>query len=352
MGDGDGTAALDLLLKQRDHAAVAAQNVAEAHGDALHIGIVGKALDQHFAQALGAAHNVGGVDRLVGGKLHKPFNAMLCGGGQQIFGAHNIVFDGLGGADLHQRDVLVRGGVEYDRRVVGFKNLVQTFFVADRTNQGQDGRCRAVPPAQLGFQLVGAVFVNVKNQEPPGLVAHDLAAKLAADGTAAAGDQHDFVVQIFRDLGVVQLNFIAGKKVRRVQFAEARRQRIAAFVHRVGIGNHTHAAMGGIAKVDDFPHTIAVNGGDGDNNFHNMVLAHQLRNVRDGAAHRHALHAQTLFGQIIVNDADRLAEGLVFAFAQGDCPRAGIARTHDEHGGVVAFTAGGSHGKHGFDQPP
>ena len=101
MCDGDGAAALDLLLKQRNNAAVAAQHVAKAHGHALHVGAAGKGLNQHLAEAFGAAHNVGGVDSLVGRKLDKALDTMLSGGSQQILGAKYVVFDGFGGADLH-----------------------------------------------------------------------------------------------------------------------------------------------------------------------------------------------------------------------------------------------------------
>lgn len=101
--------------------------------------------------------------------------------------------------------MLVGSCVENDRGMVGFKNFVQTLLIADGTNQRDNGGLGTVFVAQLGLKLIGAVFVDVKNQQTTGLVAHDLAAKLTADGTAAARDQHDLVMQIFGDLGVVQL---------------------------------------------------------------------------------------------------------------------------------------------------
>ena len=61
-----------------------------------------------------------------------------------------------------------------------------------------------------------------------------------------------------------------------------------------------------------------------------MVLAHQFGNIGNGAAHRDALHAQTFFGQVVVHQADRVAEALVLVFAKVDGPGAGIARTYDQ----------------------
>ena len=72
-----------------------------------------------------AAHNVGGIDRLVGGKLHEALNAVFRSRCQQVLGAENIVLDRLGRADLHQRNMLVGGGMENDRGMIGLKHLVQ-----------------------------------------------------------------------------------------------------------------------------------------------------------------------------------------------------------------------------------
>ena len=83
-----------------------------------------------------------------------------------------------------------------------------------------------------------------------------------------------------------------------------------------------------------------------------MVLAHQLGNVRDGAAHRHALHAQVFLGQVIVHDAHRAAKALVFALAQVDRPRARIAGAHDEQRGVIALPLPGGGFPQRLQQPP
>ena len=180
---------------------------------------------------------------------------------------------------------------------------------------------------------------------------HHLAAELTADGTAAARDQHDFVMQVLGNLGVVQLNFVAGEEVCRVQFAETCGHRVAVLVHGLGVTDHPHAAVGGIAQIDDFAQTVAFHGGDGDDDFHNVVLAHQLGNIGNRTPHRHTLHAQVFFGQVVVHYADRVAEALVLVLAQVDSPGTGVARTDDEQWRVVLRL--GSFGRlHGAYQPP
>ena len=131
--------------------------------------------------------------------------------------------------------MLMGRGMKHHRGMVGLKYFVQTLFVADGTDQCNDGRFGAVFIAQLGFQLIGTVFVNVKDQQASGLVTHDLTAKLAADGTASAGDQNDLVVKILGNLGVVQLNLIAGQEVGGVQLTEAGGHRVAVFIHGLGV---------------------------------------------------------------------------------------------------------------------
>ena len=61
-----------------------------------------------------------------------------------------------------------------------------------------------------------------------------------------------------------------------------------------------------------------------------MVLAHQFRDVRDGAAHRHALDPQVFLGQVIIHDDHRVTKAAVFVFAQIDRPGTRIAGAHNE----------------------
>ena len=77
VGQRDRAALTNLGLEQWDDAAVGAQHVAEAHGHALHFAVAGVGLEQHLGDALGCAHDVGGVDRLVRGELHEALHAVL-----------------------------------------------------------------------------------------------------------------------------------------------------------------------------------------------------------------------------------------------------------------------------------
>ena len=164
MGDRDGAALLDLLFENGDDRAVGAQDIAEAHGHKLGLrllkglcrdGVVGrgmgkqrrnlvrlslfdlfvKGLDDHLAEALAGAHDVGGVDGLVGGNEDKALAAVEHGGIGRAVGAEGVVLNGLTGAVLHEWDMLVGGGVVDQLGAVGAEDLVQTAAVPNRADE-------------------------------------------------------------------------------------------------------------------------------------------------------------------------------------------------------------------------
>ena len=115
---------------------MAAQHIAKTHSHTLHIRVARKGLDEHFADALGAAHDAGGVHSLIGGKLHEALHVVLTGAHQQVC-AQNIVLTASQGL-LHQRNMLVCCRMEHHSGMIGFKNLVQTFFIPDGADEHRD----------------------------------------------------------------------------------------------------------------------------------------------------------------------------------------------------------------------
>jgi len=76
-----------------------------------------------LGRALARAHNIGGVNGLVGRHHHKALHAVLVG---QLGGgvrSQNICFDGLLRVILHQGHVLVGRGVKHHLGLVGAKDL-------------------------------------------------------------------------------------------------------------------------------------------------------------------------------------------------------------------------------------
>ena len=311
---------------------MAAQHVAEPHRHALHVGVARKGLDEHLADALGAAHDAGGVDGLVGGQLHEPLHLVLAGAHQQVLGAQHVVLDRLGGADLHQRHMLVGRRVEHHRGVVGLKHLVQPLFVPDGADEHGHRDIAAILLLQFHLQLVGAVLVDVKDEQLAGLEPHDLPAQLRADGAAAARHQHRFAGEVAGDLLHVQRHLVAGQKVRRVQLPESPLLGCTA-AHQLGVAEQLHGTVGAYAQVDHMAQLAALQGGDGNDDAVDAVALAQLRDLLQRALDRHAVDGLVELGGVIVHGQHRAAILLV-GLAHVDGPGPGLARAHDHHGAV------------------
>ena len=119
MGDGDGSSLTELLLKDRDNTTIASEYVAKACrdelGDAFDLAldnslVQGLAID--FADALGASHDVGGVDGLVGRDQDELLGFVLhCKVGDNARSKYIILYC-YAGIVLHHGNVLVGCGME------------------------------------------------------------------------------------------------------------------------------------------------------------------------------------------------------------------------------------------------
>ena len=96
--------------------------------------------------------------------------------------------------------MFVSGRVVNDVRLVLFKDHVDAAAVADGADEHHQVQVFVFSP-QFLFDIVGIVFVNIKDDQLFRLVGGNLPAELAADGTASAGDQDDFTFQVLKDLG-------------------------------------------------------------------------------------------------------------------------------------------------------
>src|SRR6185437_5788968 len=103
----------NLLFEDRDHAAVAAQHIAETHRHETSTALMVKSENNHFRQPLGYAHHVGGLYGFVGRDHDKIFCAILLSHQGYVIGAEDIVGDRLEAIALHHGNVFVGSGVEH-----------------------------------------------------------------------------------------------------------------------------------------------------------------------------------------------------------------------------------------------
>ena len=174
----------NLPLEQRHDAAVRPQHIAEADsGELRRAALLLHGFDDDFRHALRGAHDVGGIDRLVGGDHHEPLCAVFLGALGDVICAENVVAHRLFGAVLHQRDVLMRRRVDDDFRFELVEHLIQRRFIANRTD-AQDDRVLdnlAVLVFQLGEQVIHVVFADVVQHQLFGDERHHLPAHLRPD---------------------------------------------------------------------------------------------------------------------------------------------------------------------------
>ena len=208
----DGATGLDLPLKQRDHRAVAAQHVAEAHRRELRLAAL-PTLDHHFAQALAGTHNIGGVHGLVRGNQQEFFHAVLLRHFRHVVCTQHVVFQRLHAGMLHQRHMLVRSGVEHDVRPQVAENVIQALHIPNGGDDDLQVQLFAIFADQLLLHIVGIVFVNIQNGQLFRVQGCDLPAQLRADRPAAAGDQHGLPLVKRSGLGILHLDGVAEQQI-------------------------------------------------------------------------------------------------------------------------------------------
>ena len=158
IGDGDRSAAADLVLEDRHDAAVGTQHVAEAHDGEARRRVLRHGVDAALGDLLRHAHDARRMDRLVGGDEDEVLHAELVGQFGHGAGAADVVADRLADVHFHQRHVLVGGRVEHDFGTVLREDLphprhssVMSAMHGCKIGRGDSG-------LQLAFDLEDAVL--------------------------------------------------------------------------------------------------------------------------------------------------------------------------------------------------
>ena len=133
-------------------------------------------LHDHLAQPLARAHDICGVDRLIGRYLNELLHAAGIRGTDEVERTEHVVADGLLRAGLHERDMLVRGGVEHDLGTVALHQAHESRAVADRADLDREVKVRTVSEFQLLLNVVGVILIDVEDDELLGGIFRDLAA--------------------------------------------------------------------------------------------------------------------------------------------------------------------------------
>ena len=336
MGHGDRAALGDLLFEQGDHGAVAAQHVAETDRHELGFDVLEhpagavlirvflpqmgedlrqlsglplfdlgvEALDDHLAEPLAGAHDVGGVHGLVRGDEHESLAAVDHGRIGGLIGADSVVLDCLAGAVLHEGHVLMGRRVIDDLGVILIEHLEDPPAVPNRADKG--GQLQS---GERGFELeldiIGVVFIDIEDDELLGVMGRDLPAELAADGAAAAGDQHRFAVYEREYLPHVGLNGGSAQQILHGYVLHGADGYLTGdqLVHA---GQLLKFTVGAAADVQNIPLVLRIGAGNGKEYLVHMVFFHVDQDIVPAAHHQHPIHVPTPFVGIVIDDADHL----------------------------------------------
>ena len=364
--DRHRSAVLDLFLKERNDGAVRAEDVSETHSDELRLNVLVnvssavlvcvlfahmgvdlrdlvrfprldfsvKALDDHLAKALGGAHDVGGVDRLVRRDEDKALAAVDHRGVGGLVCANRVVLDRLAGAILHERHVLVRGGVVDDLRVVLFEHIEHLATVADRADQGVNLQFRVLVP-ELELYVVRVVFINIEDDEGLWFMGCHLTADLATDGAAASGDEDRLALYIMKDFVQVGLDRLSAQKVldgHLLHFAD----RDIADHELVHAGQVLELAVGLLADVKEIAALLRCSAGDREIDLLDLVLLHILEDRIPAADDRDAFDVAAPLVGVVVDDAHDLVVNLAGSVDVAEDRLAAVAGAdhHNAAGGI------------------
>src|SRR5699024_6208425 len=208
---GERTTVLYLLLKPRNHRTVAAQHIAETGGHefgaALYLTITHgttQTLNVNLSQTLGTAHYIRRIHGLVCRNHYHFLRTVRYGHVGHLARTGNIHQDGLAGILLHQRDVLVSGGVEYYLRMVKLKDHTHTFLHTHIAYHGNKIYGRIVL-LKLQADIMQRGLCGIEHHQLADAHLDQLTAKLATDTAGGTGHKNDLALELPGNLSQVDV---------------------------------------------------------------------------------------------------------------------------------------------------
>ena len=229
----------------------------------------------------------------------------------------------------------MRRGMEHGARAVLREHLGHAGLVAHAADL-DDYLDVVVLGQQLVAQHVGVVLVDVEDDDARGRHAAQLPAELAADGAAAARDQHALAGDVAGHGAGVQDDLLAAQEVGHVHVAQPH---VAYLVERelAYVGQRAQLAFGLRALAVDALALLERGRGNGHDDLLDVVAVHQLHDVVRGAGHLHAVDTAAALRGVVVSGHDGHAgHERVLRGHAADGERARLPRAHDERARPVA----------------
>src|SRR5208337_4263652 len=210
--DGHRLPAADLLLEERDNAAIGSQDVAEADRDHAAGATLSLGLHIHLSQTLACAHDARRTHGLVGGdpdKRPKSGTDRLIDLGPRT---GDGTLHGLARIGFHQRHMLVGGCVENHVGPEFSESGAKARRIPERSDHGNHlgvrGQC-----VEFSLEVEQAILAMVEQNEPSGLESQYLATELRANASCCPRDQNRPASKEATDRLSVEMDWIAAEKI-------------------------------------------------------------------------------------------------------------------------------------------
>ena len=244
--------------------------------------------------------------------------------------AEDVVPHGLERVRLHERDVLVGGCMEDDRRLVALEEAADLAGILDVGERRDRGRVVALA-LKLALDRHEGVLGVVDEDDPARAERGDLAAELRADRAAGPVDEHGRAGDVRGDRRHVELDGLAPEDVLDLHLAELAGEVEVAGDELVDAGHRLHGHARVAARVDDPLADLARAGRDGDDDLVGPVVA------PGGAGgpsvvpeHADPVEAHVLLAGLVVDEPDRRVAELRALQHLADDHLAGVARADDQ----------------------
>ena len=265
-------------------------------------------LHYHLAEPLARAHDVGGVDGLIGAYEQHALCAEFIRCEGNVERSEDVVFDCLIGAVLHQRHMLMRCRVENELGMIGFEDRIDPCRIA----HGTDERFKmqlGIFCHELNLDSIGIVLIYIKDDERFRFVSRYLTAKLAADGTASAGDENDAAHDVFLDAGKVNMHRVTAEQVFNLDITDLLNAYIPV-CELINTGKNLYATWGLLTDLNDLLPCGMRYGGYCDNDLLDLIFLCGFDNIISGTNDADAGKIAAAFLGIVINNADDLILGI------------------------------------------
>ena len=232
--------------------------------------------------------------------------------------------------------MLVRRGVAHHIGMVLGKEVVYPPLLPHGADEHLEIELRVLAD-QLLLDIVSVILVNVKNDELAGLERRDLAAELAADGTAAARDENGLSEHPAGDDSIVGMYLGSPEKILNADILDLVDQHILVGELRQR-GHDLQLCAGAGADLQYLISHLCAGRGDAENDLLHGIFRNGVGDALPAADDPHAAHEAAMLAYIVINGADHFVVG-VFAGIEFLDRHGRAAACADDHRALLGVLA-------------